>query len=82
MPPVLCPYGVGGNRMNEQQAKNAAETFQNCGWDVWAKPDKVGGWLLYAKPTNGGDGLLYGFSHNDMKVLVLGGQVASIKEGA
>lgn len=66
--------------MDEETATQAAETFRRCGWDVWAKPDKIGGWVLYANPAQGnGDGLLYGFSHNDMKTLVLAGQVASRK---
>lgn len=65
--------------MNRTEAESAAATFRRCRWDVWAKPDKVGGFILFARPAGGGDRLLYGFSHNDMKVLVISGQVASLK---
>lgn len=56
--------------------KEAAEAFQQRGWDVWAKPDKVGGWILFATPARGdGTGLLYGFSSREMRALVLAGHV-------
>lgn len=75
--------------MTKEQAEQAAATFRRCRWDVEVD-DKVG----QLRPTSpehryalkgraaDGSGWVYGFSHNDMKVLVLGGQVASLREVA
>ena len=61
--------------MTQEEAKNAAKTFQRCGWDVEEDLSQIGP-ALKGRSSNG-DGYVYGFSHNDMKVLVLGGQVAT-----
>ena len=68
--------------MTKADAEAAAKVFRSCRWDVEAD-DKMGdlrnpkGYALKGRAANG-DGWVYGFSHNDMKVLVLGGQVASL----
>lgn len=65
--------------MTQEDAQNAATTLRKAGWNVEAQlsPLSHRGWELVAQPTDGGK-LLYGFSHNDMKVLVLSGQVARL----
>ena len=69
------------SRMSREQAESAAKVFRRCNWDVWASQSALG-WELRGKAADGGRDV-FGFSHNDMKVLVLGGQVASLsqKEG-
>lgn len=65
--------------MKEEQAKQAATTLRNAGWDVVAQQSPIGirGWKLIGTAADGG-APVYGFSHNDMKCLILGGQVATI----
>jgi hypothetical protein len=66
--------------MDEHEARNAAMSLQLRGWDVRAQQSPLrGGWELAAKAADGGKDL-YGLSHNDMKTLVLGGQVAKLPE--
>ena len=63
--------------MTTEQAEEAATTLQAAGWDVVAQRSPLGNrdYELRGKAADG-TGFLYGFSHNDMKVLVLGGQIA------
>lgn len=68
--------------MNQKDAEDAARTFQACRWNVVVDYRLVTagnpqGYALKGRAANG-NGWVYGFSHNDMKVLVLGGQVASL----
>lgn len=68
--------------MTKAEAEAAASVFRNCRWDVEVD-DKIGGlrnpngYALKGRAAKG-DGWVYGFSHNDMKVLVINGQVASL----
>ena len=61
--------------MNQHQAKEAEASLRAAGWDVRAVesplPDR---WELHAQAKEGGYHV--GFSHNDIKVLILGGEVA------
>lgn len=64
--------------MNREQAQQAAATFQAAGWDVVAQQSPLDGhdYELAGRAANGDcDDKFYGFSHNDMKTLVLGGQI-------
>jgi hypothetical protein len=47
----------------------------------WIGHWQDGNWLYATPAGKDADGLLYGFSHNDMKVLILGGQVRSLHKG-
>lgn len=68
--------------MTEAEAKSAEQSLRAAGWDVTAQQSPIGhrGWELVGKAANGGRSV-YGFSFNDMKALVLGGQVASLRKG-
>lgn len=59
--------------MTKKQAQQAAATFQAAGWDVVEHLSPRGYYELLGRSHDGG--VLYGFSHNDMKTLVLGGQI-------
>ena len=63
--------------MTKEEAKAAEQSLRAAGWNVIAQESIVRGWCLVAEPADGGPGL-FGFSHNDMKVLILGGQVAHL----
>lgn len=64
--------------MKRDEAESAAGVFRRCEWDVWAVDDKVepGSYVLCARRPEDNAALVYGTNHNDMKVLVLLGQVS------
>jgi hypothetical protein len=62
--------------MNREQAGKAAATFQAAGWDVVAQRSPLGYHELVGRAHDGG--VLYGFSHNDMKTLIVGGQIRKL----
>lgn len=67
--------------MTKEQAQEAAKTFQAAGWDVVAQQSPLHGhdYELAGKAANGDcDDKFYGFSHNDMKTLILGGQIRKL----
>lgn len=70
--------------MTKYGAELAAKIFRSCRWDVevddkMVSPSNSDGYAIKGRAANG-EGWVYGFSHNDMKVLVLGGQVASLPD--
>lgn len=67
--------------MTETEAKVAERAFRRAGWDVTAQQSPLAhrGWELTGKAADGGKPV-HGFSFADMKALVLGGQVASIRK--
>lgn len=62
--------------MIESQARAAARTLRSAGWDVQAEQHGTE-WRLRAESADGGPPS-YGYSHADVKVFVLGGQVKGI----
>jgi hypothetical protein len=66
--------------MTKDRAESAERTLRACGWEVRAGYSRIrDGYELVGAAADGGRPL-YGFSHNDMKVLILGGAVARIQE--
>ena len=68
--------------MTKADAEAAAGVFRRCRWDVeiddkMVGPNNPNGYAIKGRAAKG-EGWVYGFSHNDMKVFVLGGQVASL----
>lgn len=64
--------------MTKEYAKAAVQTLRAAGWDVRTEPSRThGSWYLVGKAVDGGPDV-FGLSHNDMKVLIVGGQVKRI----
>jgi len=66
--------------MTEDEAKESAQVFRNCGWNVCAQRSPMAciGWELIGVAVDGGRDAV-AFSHEHMKALALSGQVASLK---
>lgn len=70
--------------MKNEDAEEAAKAFRACGWNVRAQKSPLLhiGWELAGIAANDAGRTVYGFSQADMKVLVLGGQVARLPASA
>lgn len=66
--------------MKKVEAEETAKALRDAGWDVQAQQSALGaiGWELVGKAADG-DKPVYGFSSTDMKLLVVGGQVARLQ---